>query len=86
MQNTVRKPYDSDVTDAEWALIRPLLPPASALRKRSDGASAGDRQCGFLYQQTWLCLAWTATRFAQVANRLWIFSPVCQNGSVGTDK
>lgn len=27
MQNTVRKPYDSDVTDAEWALIRPLLPP-----------------------------------------------------------
>lgn len=21
-----RKPYDSDVTDAEWALIRPLLP------------------------------------------------------------
>lgn len=26
MQTAVRKPYDSDVTDAEWALIRPLLP------------------------------------------------------------
>jgi putative transposase len=26
MKTPTRKPYDSDVTDAEWALIRPLLP------------------------------------------------------------
>lgn len=27
MSIVLRKPYDSDLTDAEWALIRPLIPP-----------------------------------------------------------
>ena len=27
MTTSARNPYDSDVNDAEWALIRPLLPP-----------------------------------------------------------
>ena len=27
MDATRRKPYPSDLTDAEWAIIEPLLPP-----------------------------------------------------------
>ena len=36
MDTASRKPYPSDLTDAEWAIIEPLLPPpvpAGAPRK-----------------------------------------------------
>jgi putative transposase len=28
MASTARKPYPSDLTDAQWALLEPLVPPA----------------------------------------------------------
>jgi transposase len=38
MIGETRKPYKSDLTDAQWARIKPLLPkPAKTGRPRSDG-------------------------------------------------
>jgi len=53
MKPEKRKPYPSDLTDAQWGFIKPLLPPAAATgRERAD-----DREVinGILYVLTTGC-------------------------------
>ena len=41
---TLRRGYPPDLSDAEWALIEPLLPEPNTDGRRAPGAGPGDRQ------------------------------------------
>ena len=65
--------YPSDLTDEEWALIGPLIPPAKTRRQQAQGEPAGSRQCVALRAQYWLPMAGDPEGLAAALHSLSLF-------------
>ena len=58
-----RKKYPSDLTDEQWAILAPLIPPAKQStpgRAPSHGGHAGGTQYVVLSQPEWLPMGYAA--------------------------
>ena len=66
-----RKPYPSDMTDEQWALIEPLLPRASRRHRRGRPRKSELREVvNALFYHTREGCTWRARNFSKISGRM----------------
>ena len=75
-----RQRYPTDLTDGQWAVIEPLLPPPSTGGRPEKHPRRGDRERDFVCVAYRVCVADAATRLSAVADGLLVFQAVARRG------
>ena len=83
---SMRKPYKSDLTDDQWALIEPLIPPAQAGRPAPRGRHAGGAQHPALPGPHRLPVGLAAARPAAQEHRLRLLPAVARRRHLAADR
>ena len=74
--------YGSDLSDAEWALIAPFMPPPARTGPPASAADAGHHERNLLRPARWDCLTPVAERFSADDDDLWLVSALSSRWDV----
>jgi hypothetical protein len=79
-----RKAYYSDLTDKEWVLLAPFIPPLQSSRRPRTTDMPGLKR-NLLHLARWLRLAVVAARASEVKDRLPLLAGLAQGRTMGAD-
>ena len=77
--------YASDLTDREWALIEPFMPPPRAYRSPAQDRPARDRERGAVYGLNGMPMADAAERLSAGLDGAALFLPVARQQALADD-